>query len=56
MGTDRSARTRSLWRGVRRRADVETEMQDEFRQHVELRAEDPLDEVVRRRSSACSPA
>ena len=35
-----AARARSLWRGLRRRADVETEMDEEFRLHVELRAAD----------------
>lgn len=35
-----TARARSLWRGLRRRADVETEMDEEFRLHVELRAAD----------------
>ena len=35
-----AARARSIWRGVRRRADVETEMDEEFRLHLELRAED----------------
>jgi hypothetical protein len=34
------ARGRSLWRGVRRRADVETEMAEEFRHRLELRAAD----------------
>lgn len=34
------ARGRSLWRGVRRRADVEAEMAEEFRLHLELRAAD----------------
>lgn len=34
------ARARSLWRGVRRRTDVETEMNEEFRLHLELRAAD----------------
>jgi putative ABC transport system permease protein len=33
------ARGRSLWRGLRRRAEVEAEMQEEFRLHLELRAE-----------------
>ena len=34
------ARARSLWFGVRRRVDVEGDMNDEFRLHVELRAAD----------------
>ena len=34
------ARGRSLWRGVRRRTDVEAEMAEEFRLHLELRATD----------------
>src|SRR5687767_7332718 len=34
------ARMRSSWRGVWRRSDVEAEMSDEFRLHVELRASD----------------
>src|SRR5688500_958966 len=34
------ARGRSLWRGVRRRTDVEAEMAEEFRHHLELRAAD----------------
>jgi len=34
------ARVRSLWRGVRRRDDVEAEMAEEFRLHIELRTED----------------
>jgi hypothetical protein len=34
------ARLRSLWRGLRRRSDVEAEMSEEFRLHVELRAAD----------------
>jgi hypothetical protein len=34
------ARTRSLWLGVRQRADVESDMNDEFRLHLELRAAD----------------
>lgn len=34
------ARIRSLWRGLRRRSDVEAEMTEEFRLHVELRAAD----------------
>ena len=34
------ARGRSLWRGVRRRTDVEAEMAEEFRLHLEPRAAD----------------
>jgi predicted permease len=34
------ARLRSWWRGVRRRDGVETEMSEEFRAHIELRADD----------------
>ena len=34
------ARARSLWRGLRRRRDVELEMAEEFRLHQELRAAD----------------
>lgn len=34
------ARIRSLWRGLRRRADIEAEMAEEFRHHLELRTED----------------
>ncbi|MGH7529842.1 MAG: ABC transporter permease [Gemmatimonadales bacterium] len=34
------ARFRSLWRGIRRRSDVEAEMNEEFRLHLELRAAD----------------
>lgn len=34
------ARLRSLWRGLRHRADVEAEMTEEFRYHLELRTED----------------
>ncbi len=34
------ARVRSLVRGLLRRSDVESEMRDEFRHHIELRTED----------------
>ncbi|MGZ8414657.1 MAG: ABC transporter permease [Gemmatirosa sp.] len=34
------ARTRSLWRGLRRRADVEAEMTEEFQHHLALLTED----------------
>lgn len=34
------ARLRSLWRGLRRRTEVEAEMSAEFRHHLELRQED----------------
>jgi len=33
-------RVRSLWRGMWRRADVEAEMDEEFRHHLELRTQD----------------
>ncbi|MGH7529841.1 MAG: ABC transporter permease [Gemmatimonadales bacterium] len=48
------ARIRSLWRGARRRDDVEAEMDEEFRLHIELRAADLVrsglapDEAARR--------
>ena len=35
-----AARVRSLWHGLRRRDDVEADMAEEFRHHLELRAED----------------
>ena len=34
------SRARSLWRGIRRRGDVEVEMSEEFTHHLELRAGD----------------
>src|SRR5437870_3209811 len=34
-----SARFRSLWRGLRHRGAVESEMVEEFRHHLELRTE-----------------
>lgn len=34
------ARARSLWRGLRHRSDVEAEMHEEFRFHVDARVED----------------
>ena len=34
------ARCRSLWRAIRRRADIESEMADEFRAHVDYRTAD----------------
>ena len=34
------ARARSLWKGIRRRPDVESEMAEEFRLHQEMRAAD----------------
>lgn len=34
------ARMRSLWRGLRRRSDEDAELDEEFRVHVELRAQD----------------
>jgi predicted permease len=35
-----AARLRSIWRGLRHRADVEAEMQEEFRFHIDARIED----------------
>ena len=35
-----AARARSLWRGLTRRSDVEAEMHEEFRFHVDARVED----------------
>ena len=35
-----AARARSLWRGLTRRSDVEAEMQEEFRFHVDARVDD----------------
>jgi predicted permease len=35
-----AARARSIWRAIRRRSDVESEMAEEFRAHVEFRAAD----------------
>ena len=40
MFTSLAARTRSLWRAIRRRADIESEMSEEFRAHVEFRTAD----------------
>src|SRR5919106_2374159 len=40
MVTSLAARLRSLWRGLRRRSDVEAEMTEEFRLHLELRTAD----------------
>ena len=34
------ARVRSLWRGLSRRSDVESEMREEFRHHIEMRTAD----------------
>ncbi len=34
------ARARSFWRGIRGRDDIESEMHDEFRHHLDLRADD----------------
>lgn len=34
------ARARSLWRGIRHRSEIESEMTEEFRVHMELRTED----------------
>lgn len=56
------ARMRSLWRGARRRSDVESEMNEEFRLHVEMRAQDlvrsglsPADAVRQARREFGSP-
>ena len=38
--TELIARLRSLWRGVRRRSQVEAEMSEEFRLHVEMHAQE----------------
>lgn len=46
------ARFRSLWRGLCRRDDVEADMADEFRHHLELRTED----LIRRRLSPVGAA
>jgi predicted permease len=35
-------RIRSIWQGIRRRPDVEADMSEEFRLHLELRAQDLL--------------
>ncbi len=49
-----AARLRSLWRGVRGGAAVDAEMEEEFRAHIDMRADDlvrqgvPLDEALRR--------
>ena len=40
------ARLRSLWRGLRHRADIEAEMTDEFRHHLALRTEDLIRQGV----------
>ena len=39
-GASALARLRSLWRGARERARVEADMSEEFRHHLDLRAED----------------
>ena len=39
-GSSIIARLRSLWRGLRQRGDIEAEMSEEFRHHLELRTED----------------
>lgn len=44
--------TRSLWRGVRRRAAIESDMDDEFRHHLELRTEALLRSGLSRREAA----
>lgn len=38
MITGLFARVRSLWGGIRQRTELETEMNEEFRLHLELRA------------------
>lgn len=40
------ARARSLWRGIRRRPSVDADMSEEFRLHMELRAEDLVKQGV----------
>ena len=47
-----TARLRSLWRGVRRRADTEADMSAEFRHHLELRTEDLIQSGVHPREAA----
>src|SRR5688572_18864910 len=37
------ARVRSLWSGVRRRSNIEQDMNEEFRAHIELRERDLVD-------------
>jgi hypothetical protein len=46
------ARLRSLWRGVRRRADTEADMSAEFRHHLQLRTEDLIRSGVHPREAA----
>lgn len=46
------ARLRSVWRGMRRRGDVEREMVEEFRHHLELRTEDLIRQGVSAREAA----
>lgn len=49
-----AARARSLWRGVRGGGAVDAEMEEEFRAHIDMRADDlvrqgvPLEEALRR--------
>jgi predicted permease len=46
------ARLRSLWYGLRHRADVEAEMTEEFRHHLELRTEDLIREGLSSQEAA----
>ena len=46
------ARVRSLWRGLRWRSDVEAEMTEEFRLHLELRTEDLIRQGLRPEEAA----
>src|SRR5687768_833921 len=46
------ARLRSVWRGLRGRADVEAGMNDEFNHHLELRTEDLIRRGVSPREAA----
>ncbi len=46
------ARFRSMWRGLRRRDEVEAEMVEEFRHHIELRAEDLVARGMAREEAA----
>lgn len=45
-------RLRSLWRGLRHRRDVEAEMAEEFRHHLELRTEDLMREGLSHEEAA----
>ncbi|HZD05302.1 MAG TPA: permease prefix domain 1-containing protein, partial [Longimicrobiales bacterium] len=46
------ARVRSLWRGIRHRSEVESEMEAEFLHHLELRTEHLMREGLSRREAA----